>query len=552
MRPFAIPAAAALLAVVVPAALAGEGANFDPDVADPDDVEPGGGEREVDPAGGDEEVEPKDRERDVEPPGDDPGVGPGGAPEPGEDVDLQDVDDEAESRGKVRRELPPHGQAERPSLPRIGVSLLYPGEGVVGQAAADVGIERLGEDTFLRLNLGTVILSERWAFAPRLSLRLRIVDEAPEQAGALRNEDWDEVSDYARLVAFVQVGHVGEPFFLRFGELPGATVGHGSFVNRYYNTIDIDHYQGGVYATWDPGFAGVEALLDNVFDPDIAALRGFARPFSLLPRLPFAIEKLKVGATLAADFQAPTRVREDNLGLLVVDEDFQPIVDRSTVLPMVGADVEVPIVSTPRLDVVPYTDVNLLDPGGANGAGVHTGTYVTIRFTPLTSWRTRVEVRRSGDGYEPTYVDPFYEVHRLRYRGGDPKVRWLRDTQDRGSRSGFYGETELDWAGVMNYSVVYANDQGPENTDLVMSLQFPHLGAFRLGFFFARLDFDDFDDFFDPQDTVMAVGARYSFAPFFVKAGLVNEWWLRHTEDGGSDYETVTDWNLAVGLLLRF
>src|SRR5690606_24695767 len=105
----------------------------------------------------------------------------------------------------------------------------------------------------LKLDLGD---DQRWRIAPRIPLRIRLIDDAPETDDVIRTEDWDEVSDWARLAGYVQYGRFGEPYVVRYGELDGVTIGHGSLVNRYYNTIDIDHYQGGVFASLDFGFGG--------------------------------------------------------------------------------------------------------------------------------------------------------------------------------------------------------------------------------------------------------------------------------------------------------
>lgn len=457
---------------------------------------------------------------------------------------------EATRRAKAKVELPQDGQADRPSVPRIGIDLIYPGEGMVGQGGAGLSFSQVGEDLFLSLNLSTVFVFEDFAFAPRVPIRFRIVDNAPETKRIVREEDWDEPSDFARLLAFFQYGHVGDPFFVRVGELPGATIGHGSLVNRYYNTVDIDHYQGGIFTYGDAGLVGGELMLDNFLGPELVVGRVFARPLDFLEGLPWILRKLKFGVTGGADFRAPTAIATGPNGEILAGAAFGAQVTHEEPLPAFGTDVEIPVVSTPHFDLVPYVDVNLLD---GDSSGVHVGTYVTVRFDPTTEWRTRLEYHYAGPGYDPAYFNPFYEIHRLRYSGGQPKLAWLRSPATAGSRHGFYVESEFQMVGTMRYAVAFADDQGADNTDLVMRLQFPQLGPVSLSFFFARLDFDGLDDFFDPHNTVFAVSGRYNIIDlFYVQLRVINEWWLRHTSSGFGPYETTTNFDVGFGVLLDF
>lgn len=498
-----------------------------------DDVEPPPSSLDVDPPGRPDDVEPP---RGVEP----GGVDPGRVPPFDEGVDLP----------PRRDRLPPEGLAERPSLPRVGIDVLYPGSGVVGQGTGMVSLNKAGDDLFLFLNLSAVFVGRGWAFGPRLPLRLRLVDRPPRTPSVIRREDWDELSDFARLLAFFQVGHPGEKYFLRIGELPGVTLGHGTIINRYFNSVDIDHYQGGIYAYLDPGIIGGELLLDNFFDPDIFAARAFVRPMNGIRSLPYALRKFKVAVSAGADFQAPMRVEEDGPdGAILVDNNFRPVIAETSVMPFFGLDLEIPLVSRPHVDFVPYIDLNSID---AKGAGVHLGAYLTLRFDALREWRTRLEYRYSGAEYVPNYINAFYEIHRVRYREDETKLQWLRGGGHGVGRSGFYAETEFRWAGMMSYTLVFANDQGPDNTDMMMKLELPHLGPIRLGLFFARLDFDGFKDFFGANDTVLAASIRYNFLQrFYVRFRVVNDWWLEHTVDQGARYRTKTNFDFGFGIIVR-
>jgi hypothetical protein len=509
-----------------------------------------------DPGGsGFPDVEPEPMDPDVDPVGDVYDVDP--TPDH-YDADHKSMDDEESeekgAQGKKKsdpKRLPPHGRAHRPLMPLVSIDLMEYGGGVVGQAAAQIDLAQMGEDLYLSLVLGTVFVGENWAVAPRLPLRIRLLDAHPKSDAIVREQDWDELSDFARLIAFYRYGHIGSSIYIRAGELTGATLGHGSFVNRYYNTIDIDHYQGGVYGFVDADHVGGEWLIDNLLDPDLLVGRVFVRPLESLDDLPFAAEKLKFGATFGFDHQAPTLMAVDDQGGLVIKNE-SPVIEKTDSISFGGLDLEVPAVSTPHLDLVPYLDVNLLDMGEVDGVGVHTGSYVNLRFNPLSSLRTRLEYRHSSGGYEPNYVNGFYEVQRVRHRSTKTKLSWLRGQESNSGLDGFYIETEYRLAGVMRYMVVYANDEGPENADLAMRLQFPKIGPLRLSFFLARFDFDNTDDFLDLQDTVVSMSGRFKVHKrFFVKFRVTKEWWLSRLEDNPGAYETTWDYNIGVGLLLN-
>ena len=506
-------------------------------------------------AGGGPDVEPELYEPDVEPASTSWDVDPN-PDDYGDDHKSMDDEDSEEEGAKGRkkfqpRSLPPRGHAHRPMMPYVGIDLMDYGGGVVGQGAAQIDLAQIGEDLYLSLVLGTVFVGDNWAVAPRLPIRLRLIDVSPKSESFVREKDWDEASDYARILAFFRYGHIGSPLYIRVGELTGATVGHGSFVNRYYNTIDIDHYQGGTYGFMDGDVLGGEWLIDNLFDPDLLVGRLFYRPLDSVEDLPFAAEKIKFGATFGVDHDAPLQMKVNDDGDLILEDD-NPVVAQSGVLTFSGFDLEVPAVSRPHLDVVPYLDVNFLDMGGLEGSGTHTGSYINFRFSPLTSLRTRLEYRYSSGGYEPNYVNGFYEVQRVRHRSGVTKLAWLRDQTLNAGRSGFYIESEYRMAGVMRYMVVYANDEGQKNADLLMRLQFPKIGPLRLSAFLARFDFDNSDDFMDFQDTVLSISGRYKLAGRgFVRFLVTKEWWVTETEDGQGRYQTSWDYDIGAGLLLK-
>jgi len=499
------------------------------------------------------------------------------AAEPAETSGVIGTDASDPVSEEARGDLPEGGSGDRPAMPRLDLDLLYPSEGVIGQAGGGVSFSQVGEDLYLTVNLSMVIAGDGWAIAPRLPLRLRVVDLAPtSSADVVRTADWDEPGDFARLLAFAQYGRPSDHFFARFGEFAGASVGHGTLVNRYYNTVDIDHYQGGIIGAVDFGIAGGEVLLDNVLGPEVIVGRPYARPFHWFDALPAMFRNLKVGVTLGGDFNAPLELVAPEIGAgvhapfggaggiekgaaagvastrgqVAVDRQNRPRVARSQAVSFLGIDLEIPFLSLPNVDVVPFFDLNSID---TLGVGFHFGSFVTVRLGSLTEWRTRLEYRLSGAGYEPGYVGPFYEIHRQVYRDGLTKLAWLRKHPNQ-SRTGFLVESEFRIIGTMRYMLAFSHDEGaegqPASNDLVMRLRFPELGPVSVSAFYARLDFQSFEELADPRGTVFAINARYNIMDFlYVRARVLNEWWLREEANGQGSYETTTDFDFGVGVI---
>ena len=464
--------------------------------------------------------------------------------------DKPDNMDEDEGEPLERERLPKDGMALRPMLPFVERDLVQPRNSPGGRASAQLGFAEIGEDFFLEMSIGAVFTPGKWRIAPRLPLRLRLVDDDPETDAIIREEDWDEPSDWARVLGFIQYGALGDALIMRYGELTGVSLGHGSIVNRYFNTIDIDHYQGGIYFYGDLGLIGGEAILNDVFGPEVLVGRVFMRPLDFADGLPLPLRGLKVGVTVGADFAAPVAVDVGDDGLFATPEN-EPIVLADRALPMFGIDLEVPVVSNAHLDVVPYIDLASLE---MESFGVHVGSMFNVRFTTKASMRLRVEYRFVGEDHVPGYVSPFYEIERYSWLGGDPKLGQVDDFYaDEGlgaSHHGFHIETDLKIANVLNWTFIFTSNGRERHNDVLSRLRLPNLGPVRLTLFFARLGFEGLDDLFAADRTLGGVSVRVAFGSFFVRGRILYEWRLAN-EDGTTGYQTMLNWDLGAGVIIN-
>jgi hypothetical protein len=447
----------------------------------------------------------------------------------------EDADEEYQSLG-------------RPAMPGVDMDLLYPTEGVSGQAQMGTSFSQIGEDYFVVLNLSMVLAGPNWSIAPRVPLRLRVLDEEPKSDEIIRSEDWDEVSDFLRLVAFAEYRTDDDSFYVRFGEFTGASVGHSTMISRYYNTLDIDHYQAGLVSQLDLGIAGGEVLLDNVLDPELVVGRPFVRPLSWLGTLPAMFQGLKLGVTVGADFKAPVELQRDDSGGFASDDARAPVVLSADPIPLLGFDIELPVLMLDSFQFVPYFDLNAID---TEGIGIHFGSFLTFRFSSLAELRVRVEYRLAGAGYDPGYVNAHYEKERLSYRDDMTKLSWLRKSLGK-SRTGVLIESELRLLGILRVLAVFSHDEGgaglPASNDLVARLLVPDIGPVSISGFFAKLGFEEAEDLLDPVGAVVVGTVRWSITDYFyVEGRLTNEWWLAPES---ATYETSLNFDVGAGFQL--
>ncbi|MBM4388215.1 MAG: hypothetical protein FJ088_10785, partial [Deltaproteobacteria bacterium] len=199
---------------------------------------------------------------------------------------------------------------------------------------------------------------------------LRFTDEkTPEGKRTLiRSADWDEASDFSRIIPYVSYGGNDTAYHLYAGLLSGVSMGHSSIVDGYYGAVDTDHYQAGVYLRYFGAAFGGEALLDNYLDPSWTAVRGYLRPLAFM-NPPDILKRITVGFTAAADFLAPVKVKKDGNGAIILDRYYLPE-NETDEISVTGFDADWMIVADKVFDFSLYFDYNLI---AGVGEGLHTG-----------------------------------------------------------------------------------------------------------------------------------------------------------------------------------
>lgn len=127
-----------------------------------------------------------------------------------------------------------------------------------------------------------------------LPMNFLIYDKEPKMEGSrvgkLRPMDYDQKSDYLRLINYLWYGTFGEykpgelTYSVYIGKTFDAYIGHGSILNRYVNNQRIDVYKAGLWADLNGDYGGVQVFTNSIYDRDVNAGRVFIRPAAIVTK----------------------------------------------------------------------------------------------------------------------------------------------------------------------------------------------------------------------------------------------------------------------------
>jgi hypothetical protein len=247
-------------------------------------------------------------------------------------------------------------------------------------------------------------------------------DLATENLGQVRTRDWDEVSDYARVIRYVTLGGEEQPFYLNVSRLYGQSVGHGTVVRRYNPNLDYDTARVGVTFDAYRELVGFESMVNDVLDPDVMGLLVFVRPFETLYPEVTPLRSFSIGAQVTAGLKVPRRLRYEagifapavDRPIPAIDAEADLIVDDETTVVFLGLDVETKVVRTDSADLKLYGDFQKMQ---GHGGGLTVGALARFSFGRPASQalRVRAELFTHDADYVPSFFDSFYDVHKLFY-----------------------------------------------------------------------------------------------------------------------------------------
>ncbi|GJQ61530.1 MAG: hypothetical protein SCALA702_05830 [Melioribacteraceae bacterium] len=229
--------------------------------------------------------------------------------------------------------------------------------------------------------------------------------------GNLRTENFNEFSDYLSIIRYFRYGKKNDPVYARLGALDHATLGHGTIINRYNNSVSYDKRRVGLELDIDFGIFGFESVYSAFGEAGVIGMRGYLRPLQLtsLKDVPI-LGNLETGATIAMDTHEYADIAPDNT---YVGADNGIYASNDTDygnMTIWGFDLGLPIVRSKIVNMDLYYDfINIVDYG--NGSAI--GLQIAFKGLGLVDIYTKFERRINGDQYQPAYFNSLYEIDRF-------------------------------------------------------------------------------------------------------------------------------------------
>lgn len=432
---------------------------------------------------------------------------------------------------------------------------------------AGLGFGRMNEDYFVQLAVKTELNLGPVGLGLQVPLNLRVIDSDPKNEGdywgLVRREDWDEKSEYLRVIRYVRLGHKRDTFYLRVGEL-AADLGHGTIVNHYLNNVDNNTLRVGGQFDVNTSYGGFETMISDfgaVYDTAnprsrIVGTRLYFKPWSIIDAESF-LNIFAIGGSFVTDLNAPATYKLNAQNQPIVTSDNTYEVDRTTHAEVWGLDLEAEVLHNALIDLVPYTDINFINQGGW---GWHIGVLTTLKLPVGINLTVpiRLEYRRFAADYVPGYFNTFYEVERFAYglptAAGSvlPKAPAIRHGAG-SAYNGYYGDLAFDFMGLVQLGAIYeARDGDTTNRNLQAFVTLPGIPVVQAKAFYARTGIQGTNDIFKFDDRSLLVAqARYELVTYvYLVARFTRRWELQYDANKPADqsatYAAKDDW--AAGL----
>jgi hypothetical protein len=434
------------------------------------------------------------------------------------------------------------------SVPNNDPSALF---GDRAAMVAAIGLVRTDDAVYLLMRPN---LELRFAgLAVGISAPLALLSPIPEPSAAaqadtwggyVRRSDWPALDasswgHYLQLVRYVEYGRPRAPLHVRYGQLYGTTLGHGTLVDRYNNSLDPANLRPGLQIGAQGRYGGVEALVDSVAFPgtNLVATRGFLRPMAFFDEQDG--HRLAVGVTVAGDRAAP---RESAA---------------ASPLTAMALDVEYAVLENKLLTLVPYFDWVRQNADTA-ADGLHLGVMGTFTLETLTPARvfTKLEYRAMSAGYVPSYFDAIYDMQRFQFPvdGRDvAKASASTLLANGGWRHGVLAEASAVFLNLVEGGASFFMTPGlPDSTNLTAFATLKGFEDLKLSAYFLRRNFDALEELWALDErSVLTVLAMYRLAGPLFLTGLFSRHWARPTEAGpfvpNDEIQVSLQWYVPLG-----
>jgi len=349
-----------------------------------------------------------------------------------------------------------------------------------------------------------------------------------DSQGNLRNENFNEFSDYLSIIRYVRYGVKDDPFYARLGALDYATLGHGSIMYLYNNRPSYDARKIGLEFDVDFNTFGFESVYSSFGESGVVGLRGFVRPLLMttLADIPI-IGKIEFGASYVTDFN-------ENVG--VVAADINPLTRKISIekdlgsLSIFGLDVGIPLIRSGIFGFDLYYDyAKIVD----FGSGTALGGILRLDGLGLVNARAKLERRFNGDNYLPSYFNSFYELDRFKYKNGvvQSKIQLLQSSENIGD--GYYGELFIRLLGTFDILGSYQRlDDFPESGIFHASSEIAPEGfPFLLRAGYDKINIRDEKDLFTLDDRSYLF-SEIGYKPYpYILVSMVYHWTFKPVRD---------------------
>ena len=427
---------------------------------------------------------------------------------------------------------------------------------------------QIGDDVYMQISPRFEFSAGKWGFGLQVPLNL-LVWEYQDDSTVIRQEDWDEPSDFFRMVRYVQYGHKRDPLYARFGTL-ASDIGHGTIMSRYLNTADLNTFRPGLHTEINLDFGGIELMTSDVVTlwgqsslSQLVGTRVHVKPMGFVdPESAFNI--FAIGFSYVADLNAPgtlsTVTDAEGNTTFEIDDDGRYVVAESGSLGVIGIDVEADVLNTDVLDILLYTDYNMI---GDAGNGLHIGTLMDFNFSLGISVRmpVRFEYRIFDADYIPQYFNSFYEIERFSVladgvSGLTKKTMvqgLLGEGDDNDQLTGYYGDLAFDFAGLVQIGGILEAYEGRDNI-MTMFASVPALEVVKAKAYYAKTGIEDAGDAFKLDDRSLLIAqAEYEIYPSLYFVGRFTRRWVLETEGSeAGTYVSNDDWSAGIDFSFDF
>lgn len=381
-----------------------------------------------------------------------------------------------------------------------------------------------------------------------------------ENAGSLRKQDWNEASEFARIVRYLSYGRKEDRFYFSLSQNTASSLGHGALLRRYSVNIDPDSTRLAAQLDAYTDYFGFEFMTNSVTSWDVVGTLAFIKPLSFFMEHPVA-RSLSIGFSYVADRHAPVLLahEESSPGVAnpwrVAMEGSRPVVSSDAFLHGMGIDVEVKVLKTDTVDLKPYADFSWMmpgDPGGAFSlASPEGGNGFTLgllgRFNvgrdPVHAFRTVAEFRTFSATYLPGYFDTFYEIQKFMwgadFGSGTPKTKFQQvfvDRRGQDRRLGFYLEFNYAILSKLGITLALEGSNADRGSHFLAHLEVPALEWLQFFATYHQTALLDMGDLFSGSagDKILFSALRLKLLPFlFVNFRYFHTFQLA---DGYADY----------------